>query len=409
MMKKNLFMYISIILFVTLSTVLQVQAEDGVPENLYEELSLQEKKELITTTAIKYEIPPEILRAIALMETKMMQFDESGEPLITEDGGIGIMQITNTNIKDLDLERLKYDTAYNIEIGAKVLKEKWDLQKYGLLPTINTGDPKVIENWYFAVMAYNGLGKRNDPNTSEDTYQNRIFDYIEKYSGILLPDLPVVKTLINEKDIVTFSEKTMEWPEATTVSTQMFTEGDKVFTYHTNNPFYFNYANVREEANIKSAIVKKLPFYTNLEIVSGPYYDTNNEANQFVLYEVKGNGVTGFISSSNIRSEVMKDGNFTLWNDGKALQVPSEKEWSIYFNVALDGNSVHSRNIFVEDENGNGIFTVVTYDINDGVIKVKAPKEKYETGKTYTLKIKNIKSANHILMNTPIAMKFTIE
>lgn len=87
---------------------------------LHEELNMEEKLRLLTETALKYGIPPEILKAIALAESQMLQF-ENGKPFISDDNGIGIMQVTHPTV-EVDQERLKYDTAYNIEVGAKITR-----------------------------------------------------------------------------------------------------------------------------------------------------------------------------------------------------------------------------------------------------------------------------------------------
>ena len=51
---------------------------------------------LLTNAAIKADIPPEVVKAVATQENGgWKQFDENGKPIISRDGGIGLMQITN--------------------------------------------------------------------------------------------------------------------------------------------------------------------------------------------------------------------------------------------------------------------------------------------------------------------------
>jgi SbsC C-terminal domain/Transglycosylase SLT domain len=141
-------------------------------------------KDLITEVAIENGIPPEILKAIAYQESgdtlKFQQFKNNGEPIVSSDNGIGIMQITNH--PTAVVEDLKYDTRYNIEIGAELLKEKWSWTG-DELPKINDGDPDVLENWYFAVLAYNGRSSINHP-TNSGNYQNKIFEFIRSSSQV---------------------------------------------------------------------------------------------------------------------------------------------------------------------------------------------------------------------------------
>ncbi|HEX6508968.1 MAG TPA: NBR1-Ig-like domain-containing protein [Chloroflexota bacterium] len=51
------------------------------------------------------------------------------------------------------------DFQYNIGYGAKMLAQKW-----ASTPPIGDGNPAVLENWYYALWAYNGWGWVNNPN-----------------------------------------------------------------------------------------------------------------------------------------------------------------------------------------------------------------------------------------------------
>jgi len=51
---------------------------------------------------LEYNVPPEVVKAVATQESGARvniriwsQFDNKGKPIIFEDGGIGIMQVTN--------------------------------------------------------------------------------------------------------------------------------------------------------------------------------------------------------------------------------------------------------------------------------------------------------------------------
>ena len=107
---------------------------------------------LLTNAAIEADIPPEVVKAVATQESDgWKQFDENGKPIISEDGGIGLMQITNK--VNYDQEKLKYDIYYNIDAGIEILNSMYDRKD---LPKIKGAGREVIENWYFPVMAYNG-------------------------------------------------------------------------------------------------------------------------------------------------------------------------------------------------------------------------------------------------------------
>lgn len=72
------------------------------------------------------------------------------------------------------IDRLKTDYDYNISEGARILNQKWQT-----VPKIGDGDRNKLENWYFAVWAYNGWSARNNPNYAKShsivAYQDRIY------------------------------------------------------------------------------------------------------------------------------------------------------------------------------------------------------------------------------------------
>ena len=116
-------------------------------------------------------MPSAILMAIAYQESGWRQFDASGNTVIGSNAtsqDIGIMQINSSGRTDID--RLMTDIDYNIETGARILDGKWKLA-----PGIGDRDRNVLENWYYAIWAYNGLSSTNNPNTPGGRhYQDRV-------------------------------------------------------------------------------------------------------------------------------------------------------------------------------------------------------------------------------------------
>ena len=115
----------------------------------------------LKAAALAYNVPSAILMAIAYQETGWRQFDASGNTVVGANAtslDIGIMQINSSGRNDIDL--LMTDIDYNIETGAKMLDGKWKLA-----PGIGDRDRNVLENWYYAIWAYNGLSSTNNPNT----------------------------------------------------------------------------------------------------------------------------------------------------------------------------------------------------------------------------------------------------
>ena len=139
-------------------------------------------------------IPPMILFGIAQQESGWQQYiDEDGhggghtkyhfEPRIGEIG-VGIMQIT-VSPNDSRYHDLCTNEDYNIQVGASILADKW-----ANTPDIGDGHldkgREKLENWYYAVWAYNSWGYVNNPNNLGNNtypaqvpqYQSLIYDHI---------------------------------------------------------------------------------------------------------------------------------------------------------------------------------------------------------------------------------------
>ncbi len=140
----------------------------------------------IEEVAVRMAIPSVILKAIARVESVYEHFNRDGSPKITG-SSIGLMQINNRN-GGYDTNRLKYDIMYNIEAGADVLLNKWSMSSYQSVSSVGNMDPNILENWYFALWAYNGWAQSNNPNmlssyAKKSTYQQLIYYIAEKEYG----------------------------------------------------------------------------------------------------------------------------------------------------------------------------------------------------------------------------------
>ncbi|TRM10638.1 hypothetical protein FH966_02260 [Lentibacillus cibarius] len=254
-------------------------------------------KQKIADVARDKGIPPEILKAIAANESAYKQFDEDGSPHISPDGGIGIMQVTPDSIHmDVDEEKLKTDLDYNIEMGAQVLLNKWELD---FLPTMNEHDKSVLEDWYFALAAYNGLSKANDPNIHpDDAYQEKIYQRIEQSAFIYgegesyfaFPEIDINYKDNNDKMFFPADKNHYE-SRTVTPSQQMYEQGDVVYIDDREG-----FANISEGA-ITGAKNKLWP-YTPLTITSDDPVESSNAANDFAYYEVEGVTADGYVASA---------------------------------------------------------------------------------------------------------------
>jgi putative cell wall-binding protein len=206
------------------------------------EYTCSDINEMLTESAIAHGIPPEVAKAVAFRESNWQQWEDKEQTIPTfnkdNDGGIGIMQVTD---KGYDEERLKNDIQYNINIGLDILNKKWELGNLGDIPTINDNSRDVIENWYFAVLAYNGVVEKNSPTLKSDgsrnatAYQEEVFKFIEENNGMTLKTLPFTREDFkydpaDEDTALSFNKLHYEVSGPLTKSRQLFTEGDKVYT-----------------------------------------------------------------------------------------------------------------------------------------------------------------------------------
>ncbi|HEY7270015.1 MAG TPA: hypothetical protein VH951_09325 [Dehalococcoidia bacterium] len=118
-------------------------------------------------------IPPTLLKSISWIESSITQaavevpFGSIGPALVSFDCGHGITQVTTgmtvpqgENGRASPQQALTATHfAYNIARGAVILANKWN-EAPELRPITGTDTnaiPQVVENWYYAVWAYNGF------------------------------------------------------------------------------------------------------------------------------------------------------------------------------------------------------------------------------------------------------------
>ncbi|MEH7886663.1 S-layer homology domain-containing protein [Bacillus sp. JJ1609] len=245
---------------------------------------------LITEVAREstYTIPPEIVKAVAEKESDWQQF-ENGLPLKNRnnDGGIGLMQITNK--AGYDEDKLGYDMKANIKAGIDFLTNTF--YKRTDLPKINNHDPNNLESWYFAVMAYNGIVPKNSPvvqasgNRNELAYQELVYPMLEK--GNLL-DTNIDKLVMTPADFdydpnsstpINFIKKSYQLNDSyLTPSKQLFNIGE-IVTYEGRG--------LRAIPSTSGSLIA-ISNGAKLKIIGEPMVDQNpKSANHFVWYLVE--------------------------------------------------------------------------------------------------------------------------
>lgn len=360
---------------------------------------------LLTEVALANNIPPEIVKAIAEKESGWKQFGNTGEPLISKDGGIGMMQITWTG--GFDVEKLKNDLVYNIEAGVQILNDNFQRKD---LPKINDGSRNVIEHWYFAILGYNGIKPMNSPVLQNDgslnvnAYQEKIFEIIRKQSLLDIKPIPFKTTdfLYNTESTtnIQFLTKQYELPiDQLNSSKYEFKPMDK--GYITSND-----VRLREESSTSSPIVKVLNKNDRVTVLDTFTFDQRNEANTFAWNLVRlDDGTEGYVAASYINNKSSND-DVSQNGNNEPVTVSVNKVWTIEFNETVDRNSVHNDTIYILDSNLNIHPTEVVVENKNVVIE---PLEAFKSNQTYSLYIKRVKSATGIPLAEEIKKDFTIE
>jgi MYXO-CTERM domain-containing protein len=157
------------------------------------------------------DVPPlfacELLKAIAQRESAWTQFcvptspaDQVGGPsrtIISFDCGYGVGQVTSGMHKGetpaFDQKRVAAEAVYNMASGAQIFAAKWRATK-----CVGDRQPTVIEHWYTATWAYNGLAYSNNPSNptygssrgvwnpqvgGASPYQEKVFGNVEYPAG----------------------------------------------------------------------------------------------------------------------------------------------------------------------------------------------------------------------------------
>jgi hypothetical protein len=147
--------------------------------------------------------PCHVLEAIAMQESGWRQFCVPDTPsasagaasrtIVSFDCGYGVAQVTTgMHVADkpaFDRARVAADPTYNLATGAAILRDKWSATN-----CVGDNDPDLVEDWYTALWAYNGLSYSNNPNNpnldanrgvydpkkgGSYTYQERVLGWME--------------------------------------------------------------------------------------------------------------------------------------------------------------------------------------------------------------------------------------
>ena len=129
--------------------------------------------------------PCELLKSIAMVESGWRQFcvptlpsDQVGgasRTIISFDCGYGVGQVTSGmhsgESPDFDRHKVAADPTYNLATGTRILAEKWKATD-----CVGDNQPTIVEDWYTATWAYNGLAYINNPNNPNYASDRGVYD-----------------------------------------------------------------------------------------------------------------------------------------------------------------------------------------------------------------------------------------
>jgi MYXO-CTERM domain-containing protein len=122
---------------------------------------------------VEARFPCHVLKAIAMQESGWRQFCVPDTPagsvgapertIVSFDCGYGIGQVTSGmhvgETPAYDRGRVAAEPKYNLATGARILAGKWVATQ-----CVGDNNPDLVEDWYTALWAYNGLSYQNNPN-----------------------------------------------------------------------------------------------------------------------------------------------------------------------------------------------------------------------------------------------------
>ena len=233
-----------------------------------------EIEEMIREAALLHGIPPVIVKAVAYTESNLRQF-HNGEPLQSFDGvSWGIMQVTPHSHPQYDLEKLKYDIRYNIQAGTEILLEKWGYAFAGtpLIPKIGDNDPRVLENYYFTIWAYNGWSSVNNPNTTTtEVYQEKVIRHALQQFGQEITPIPPEE----------LPEEGRPSP-ATSYDTPLPLHSGEYRTHHPGNTLISMSNNLALRNDSWTRLYPNIPYGKGLEVLAGPVL-----YNGYIRYQIE--------------------------------------------------------------------------------------------------------------------------
>jgi hypothetical protein len=136
-------------------------------------------------TTVDARFPCHVLKAIAWVESGWRQFCVPDAPqgsigapertIVSFDCGYGVAQVTSGmhvgETPSFDRKRVAAEPTYNLATGTRILAGKWAATE-----CVGDNNPDIVEDWYSAIWAYNGLSYQNNPNNPNLTPGRGVYD-----------------------------------------------------------------------------------------------------------------------------------------------------------------------------------------------------------------------------------------
>ena len=118
-------------------------------------------------------VPPTVYKSIAWVESNWangmasVPYGGVGPTLRADDCGYGLGQVTSgmsntTGVPTAKQAAIGTHYLVNLAEGMRIFAEKWNSAPK-FRPIAGTGNPAIIEDWYFAIWSYNGFAYSNHP------------------------------------------------------------------------------------------------------------------------------------------------------------------------------------------------------------------------------------------------------
>lgn len=379
--------------------------------------------ELITRKALEMDVPPVLVKAIAMVETGGRHYNDDGTVKTGPCGEIGLMQVLpDPNIfTPEEIERLK-DPEFNMEYGIKTLVAKKMYGGYVTPVFIEPGDEDVInmddnilETWYFAIWAYNGRVQANNPGYAGEgnTYQDRVIRYVRNLGA----DIEAVSAG-SFTGYMPRAGECFPLPGRHCGGLLPLIPGTKATVCNASR------LNVREKpavvygiAGEEVTVTGSMPEGEDVEVLEGPYTGTRCR-----WYRIRrSNGGEGWAAGA-YRYDPGKLAFRYYLNPGIPLRGGAGGEapriwefktttgvnraWTVKFNMPVDPGTINDDNIKVMAADGSSVAVRVTAGAGGGTALV-APLTPYDKGREYYLYIgTGVKSLNGKMLKKPVVMRF---